>query len=83
VAVRDRVVLWVLLVGGAVALLTWRSVGPWPAAVLGVAALLVASVAYRIEPPRSDLGGEPPTFETVAGPVAEAVAPSRQERIDQ
>src|SRR4051812_1436635 len=52
VAVRDRVVLWVLGCGAPGTLLAWRLLGPWPGMLLLIATLLVAALAYRIEPPR-------------------------------
>jgi len=41
--------------GAAIGLLAWSRVGPWVALLTVLAALLVASVAYRVEPSRIDL----------------------------
>lgn len=62
-ALRDRVVLWVLAAGAASALPAWRFLGPWVGLVLIVVALLVAAAAYRIEPPRIGLDGTPGRLE--------------------
>lgn len=51
VAVRDRVVRWMLGCGAVAALLTWYWVGAWPALAVVLLALVGASVVYRIEPP--------------------------------
>jgi hypothetical protein len=59
VVVRDRVVRWVLCGGAVLALLTWHLLGPWPAMILVVLAVVAAAVTYRIEPPRIDLDGTP------------------------
>jgi hypothetical protein len=67
VAVRDRVVLWVLMVGAVLGLLAWCRLGPWIALVTVLAALLVASVAYRVEPPRIDLDRPLPPLEREEG----------------
>ena len=53
--VRDRVVLWVLATGFVAALLSWLFLGHWFALGLGVAAIGIACVVYRIEPTRIDL----------------------------
>ena len=55
VAVRDRVVLWVLVVGIGAGVLAWAPLGPWAGLLPMLAALLVASLVYRVEPPRIDL----------------------------
>lgn len=52
---RDRVVLWTLVCGVGVALLAWEAIGPWPAMVLALLAVVGASLVYRIERPRIDL----------------------------
>jgi hypothetical protein len=80
VAVRDRVVLWVLGCGGIAAFLAWRLIGPWPGLVLILLAVVVAAVAYRIEAPRIDLHGSPTWVDDAAG---DAQADSRSETIDQ
>jgi len=77
VAVRDRVVLWVLTSGAAIGLLAWWRLGPWVALLTVLAALLAASVAYRVEPSRIDLDRPLPPLEREGG----ASAPSS--RADQ
>lgn len=52
---RDRVVLLVLAAGVIAAVLSWRLVGPWCALAIGLVALAVACVAYRIEAPCIDV----------------------------
>ncbi|MBW4042243.1 MAG: hypothetical protein HIU86_08970 [Acidobacteria bacterium] len=52
---RDRVVLRVLATGFLAGMLTWRGLGPWAALGVGLVALAVASVVYRVESPRIDL----------------------------
>jgi hypothetical protein len=80
VAVRDRVVLWVLAGGGIAAFLCWRLLGPWPGLILILVTVLVAAVAYRIEAPRIDLHGSPTWVDDAAG---DAQSDSRSETIDQ
>ena len=75
---RDRVVLWVLGAGALIALTVWLRIGPWPAMVVGLVALLLASVAYRIEPPRIDLDGPLPPLDAHARVLA-----ADQETVDQ
>jgi hypothetical protein len=55
VTVRDRVVLWVLATGFVSALLAWHHLGRWPALAVGLIALGIACLAYRIEAPRVDV----------------------------
>jgi hypothetical protein len=55
VATRNRVALWALCSGALLAIATWQLVGRWPALIVGIVAVLAASVAYRIEPPRMPL----------------------------
>jgi hypothetical protein len=64
VALRDRVVRWVLGCGGVAAVLAWFVVGRWPALVLIALTVVGAAVVYRIEPPRIDLDGTPWLDET-------------------
>ena len=72
VTVRDRVVLCVLVVGIFLGLLAWAPLGPWAALLPILVALLVASFAYRVEPPRIDLDGPLPPL----GSEEDAVASS-------
>src|ERR1700712_4799034 len=65
VAMRDRVVRWVLGGGGVLALLVGFFIGPWPAMVLALPAPVGAAAAYRVEPPRIDLDGTPWLDDTV------------------
>ena len=58
-AVRDRVVLCTVAVGACASLVGWQVLGRWPALVLLILAIAAASIAYRIEPPRIDLGELP------------------------
>jgi hypothetical protein len=81
VALRDRVVLWVLAGGAGLALLSWHLVGPWAAMVVLVLALVAAAVAYRIEPPRIDLNGSPTWTDRPS--AHEAVRDERVEPVDQ
>jgi len=74
-AVRDRVVLAALGGGAVVAAVLWVALSPWAALVAVLLALVVASIAYRVEPPRIDLDGLPARAEEDAG--------SRSARTDQ
>lgn len=58
VATRNRVVLWALGAGALMVVVTWQLVGPWPAMAVGIVAVLIASVAYRIERPNLPLGDD-------------------------
>ena len=52
---RDRVVLRLLATGAVAAPLAWQYLGPWLALSVGLIALGLAGIAYRIEAPRIDL----------------------------
>ena len=79
-ALRDRIVLSALGGGALVALVLWLRVSPWPAMVVVLLAVVVAAVAYRLEPPRIDLDGLPLT----ADKDETADAPARTSgRVDQ
>ncbi len=60
---RDRVVVWALTSGAGIGLLAWCRLGPWIGLLPVLAALLVASVAYRVEPSRIDLDRPLPPLE--------------------
>jgi hypothetical protein len=66
VATRNRVVLWALGVGALLAIATWQLVGPWAAMAVGIVAVLVASVAYRVERPNLPMGDDPADARPVA-----------------
>jgi hypothetical protein len=74
VAVRDRVALWALAGGALAAVAAWRLVGPWPAMVVGVLAVLVACMAYRVEASRIDLDHLPLDDEGSRGPASASAA---------
>ncbi|WP_133767522.1 hypothetical protein [Amnibacterium kyonggiense] len=69
-ALRDRVVLWALGSGSVLSLLAWHFVHPWAALVVGLLALAVAGIAYRIEKPRIDLD-HPEAWRSAEGDSAE------------
>jgi hypothetical protein len=66
VATRNRVVLWALGAGALLAVVTWQLVGPWAAMAVGIAAVLAASVVYRIERPNLPLRDDPADAQPVA-----------------
>ena len=70
VTVRDRVALWTLTAGVLAAVAAWRFVGPWPAMVVAVLAVLVACAAYRVERPRIDLDHLPLDEEEAQAPAS-------------
>lgn len=59
-AMRDRIALAVLAGGGLAALAVWHPLGPWPALVLGLLAVVAAGVIYRLEPSTMRFGHWPP-----------------------
>lgn len=70
-AMRDWIALAVVASGGLAAFAVWRPLGPWPALVLGLLAVVSAGVVYRLEPSTIRLGHWP----------AEADPDTRQDRL--